>query len=54
MNVKQLIEELKRYDDYDIVICKGECGGWDNIEFVVKENGIVSIVFGGGSPFSDE
>jgi hypothetical protein len=54
MNVKQLKEALEKYDEYSIVVCMDEHGGWDNIEYVVQEGGQVAIVFGGGSPFSDE
>ena len=54
MNVKQLIEELKKFDECRVVVCMDEQGGWDNIQEVNKEGGIVSIVFGGGGPFSDE
>ena len=53
MNVKQLKEMLEKYDEYDIVVCADENGGWDNIEFIHKADGAVNIVFGGGSPFSD-
>jgi hypothetical protein len=29
-------------------------GGWDNIEEVKKSGEAINIIFGGGSPFSDE
>ncbi|MCP4394410.1 MAG: hypothetical protein GY804_09135 [Alphaproteobacteria bacterium] len=42
-------------DKDDVVICMGSAdGGWDNIEHVTKKGAIVTIVFGGGSPFSGE
>jgi hypothetical protein len=47
MTVKQLIEILEKCDGDKVAVCADEHGGWDNIE-------VVSIVFGGGSPFSDE
>lgn len=54
MIVKKLIEKLKQYDEYSVVICKGSDGGWDNIESVEEDGSSVSINFGGGSPFTDE
>jgi hypothetical protein len=55
MTKKELIESLAPFDDDDIVICKGEDGGWDNIQGLSQEGTTtVAIMFGGGSPFSDE
>ena len=54
MTKKELIEALKDFDDDDIVICMDFQGAWDNIEKVKKWNYDICIVFGGGSPFSDE
>tara|TARA_R110002074_G_scaffold68207_8_gene160000 strand:+ start:258 stop:425 length:168 start_codon:yes stop_codon:yes gene_type:complete len=51
---KELIKMLEPFDDDDIVVCMDERGGWDNIEEVKKFGGCVNIIFGGGSPFSDE
>jgi len=51
---KELIKMLDQYDDDAIVICMDKNGGWDNIETVKKDGCLVAIVFGGGSPFSDE
>lgn len=52
----QLIEILSQYDKDSVVICADQVGGWDNIEEVMTENDgqVVTIIFGGGSPFSDE
>ena len=54
MNTRQLIEELKNFDGYAIVICEGENSGWDNIQEVKSEGGLVKIIFGGELVFSDE
>ena len=51
---KELLKMLDHFDDDEIVVCMDEGGGWDNIEHVGKRDGILSITFGGGSPFSDE
>lgn len=51
---KELIEMLEEFDDYDIVVCMDSNGGWDNIEDVRKWGSNIAILFGGGSPFSDE
>lgn len=51
---RELIKMLEPFDDDDIVVCMDEDGGWDNIEEVKKANGTINIVFGGGSPFSDD
>lgn len=54
MTVRQLINELSRFEDYDIVVCVDDEGGWDNIQKTHRSGSVVSIRFGGGSPFSDE
>ena len=54
MTKKELIKALNDFDDDDIVICMDFEGCWDNIETVKKWNHDICIVFGGGSPFSDE
>jgi len=54
MLVEQLIEKLKAMPQEDVVICQDESGGWDNIKEVHSNGSTVNIVFGGGSPFSDE
>jgi hypothetical protein len=54
MTVDLLIKMLKEFDSDAVVICKDLHGGWDNIEEVKKSGSSVSIIFGGGSPFSDE
>ena len=51
---KELIKMLEEFDDDDIVVCMDENGRWDNIEEVRKFGGCINIIFGGGSPFSDE
>lgn len=51
---KELIEALDGYHNDTVVICRDEDGGWDNVERVENDGCAVAIVFGGGSPFSDE
>ena len=56
MTKQELINALAPYDDDSVVICMGEDGGWDNILEVKGESGkmaTITIVFGGGNPFSD-
>jgi len=38
----------------DVVVCMDEQGGWDNVSHLKKDGSVFAIVFGGGSPFSDE
>ena len=54
MTKRELIKELEPFGNDDIVVCKDLNGGWDNIEKVEQDGSSVAIVFGGGSPFSDE
>ncbi len=54
MTVNELMEVLKKCDGDKVVVCEDSGGGWDNIEQVREDDGVVSIEFGGGSPFSDE
>lgn len=51
---KELIEMLAEYDEDAVVICIDENGGWDNIQMVKQDGSSIAIVFGGGSPFTDE
>ena len=51
---KELIKMLAEYDDDAIVVCMDDKGGWDNVEEVKLDGCAIAIVFGGGSPFSDE
>lgn len=50
----QLVKLLEKFDDDDVVVCMDINGGWDNIEEVKDTGSGPAIVFGGGSPFSDE
>lgn len=54
MTKKDLINALAPFRDDSVVICKDETGGWDNIQTVEPDGCSIAIVFGGGSPFSDE
>ena len=54
MTKKELIEALDVYRDDIVVICKDDQGCWDNIERVEPDGCSAAIVFGGGSPFTDE
>lgn len=49
-----LIKALEQFSDDDIVICMDQSGGWDNIEDVKQDGSSIAIVWGGGSPFSDD
>jgi len=54
MTVSELIRELTAHDRDKVVVCSDDGGGWDNIQEVKDDGGTIRIVFGGGSPFSDE
>jgi len=54
MTKKELVTALDHFDDDDMVVIMDEKKGWDNIQDVNRKGNIISIVFGGGSPFSDE
>lgn len=54
MTKKELIKALEPVDDYGVIVCEDENGGWDNIQKVLIRGSGCSIIFGGGSPFSDE
>jgi putative intracellular protease/amidase len=54
MTKKELIKALDKYEDYDVVVCIGGDGAWDNIEKVEDFRDSIAICFGGGSPFTDE
>jgi hypothetical protein len=54
MTKEDLFEALEDFEDDHIVICKDECGGWDNIQKVEQDSpGIIAIVFGGGPVFTN-
>jgi hypothetical protein len=54
MTKKELIEAMKDIDEDNVVVCADEHGGWDNIQKIGKVGETPAIIFGGGSPFSDE
>ena len=54
MTKGELLRALDGYDDDAVVVCRDEHCGWDNIQRVEPDGCSVAIVFGGGSPFSDE
>ena len=54
MTKKELLQQLEPFNDDDIIIVVDETGGWDNIKEIEKEGCCINIIFGGGSPFSDE
>ena len=54
MTKSDLLKELEKFDDDEVVVCIDESGGWDNIQTVKQNGSSIAIVFGGGSPFSDE
>ena len=49
----ELIAALEQFGEDEVIVCADEDGGWDNIQTVTRMNGTPSIVWGGGSPFSD-
>jgi len=54
MTKKELIKALEPFDEDEVVICQDEHGCWDNIQTVEQEGSNITIIFGGGAPFSDE
>lgn len=61
MTKKELIKALydSKIKDDEVIVCADENGGWDNIIEVGYtsdryNNKTPAIIFGGGSPFSDE
>jgi len=54
MTKKELIKAMDHIEDDEVIVCADEKGGWDNIIEVGKVGETPAIIFGGGSPFSDE
>jgi hypothetical protein len=54
MTKRDLNVAMEGIDDDEVVVCADQNGGWDNIIGVGEVGGIPAIIFGGGSPFSDE
>lgn len=58
MTKKELLKALEQFGDDEVIVCADESGTWDNIEEVRRignrQKGTPAIVWGGGSPFSDE
>ena len=54
MTKRELIKAMEHISDDEVIVCADEEGGWDNISSVGKVGETPAIVFGGGSPFSDE
>lgn len=54
MTKKELIIALAPFRDDAGVICMDETGCWDNILELKPDGCSIAIIFGGGSPFSDE
>ena len=48
MTVSELIQELMAHDRDKMVVCSDDDGGWDNIQDVKDDGGMVHIVFGEG------
>lgn len=49
MTVKQLIQELSKYNqDKIVVLTEPDLIGWDNIGQIVEEETTIKISFGGG------
>lgn len=53
MTKAELIEALEQFLDDEVIVCGDENGGWDNIKAVGYVQRTPTIIFGGGSPFSD-
>ena len=54
MTKKELIKALKDVDEDTCLICKDTFGGWDNIIRIESYGAKTAIIFGGGSPFTNE
>ena len=54
MTKKELIKALDGYNDDATVVCRDDQAGRDNIQRVEPDGCSIAIIFGGGSPFSDE
>lgn len=54
MTKRELIAALSAVDDDAVIVCADESGGWDNILTIGKVGETPAIIFGGGSPFSDD
>jgi hypothetical protein len=54
MTKADVLKNLEEFADDAVVVCMDEEGGWDNIQSIEKDGSGIKIVFGGGSPFSDE
>lgn len=54
MTKKELIKALEHIHEDEVIVCMDEQGGWDNIDRIGKVGETPAIIFGGGSPFSDE
>jgi hypothetical protein len=50
----ELLRALQQFGDDEVIVCADESGCWDNIERVERVNNTPTIIWGGGSPFSDE
>jgi len=50
----ELLDAMAEGHADDVVVCMDEQGGWDNVSHLKKDGSVFAIVFGGGSPFSDE
>ena len=44
MTKKELVEELEKFDDDDVVICIDEQGNWDNIKNLEKDGDTIEII----------
>ena len=54
MTKKELLKALEPFGDDIGVIVMDEFNTWDNIIEVTGNTSEIRIIFGGGSPFSDE
>jgi len=54
MTKSELLKELERFGEDEVIVISDNFGGWDNIDEVGRIDGTAAIFFGGGSPFTDE
>jgi len=54
MTKKELINAMDHIENDEVIVCADGNGGWNNIKKIGKAGETPAIIFGGGSPFSDE
>lgn len=55
MTKKELMRQLVRFGDDDVIVIKEErSGGWSNIKRIEQDGSSVAIVYGDDAIFSDD